>query len=292
MNLWRVHLKPGGADRRTNVPKFCIDQRIVGVGWPVASRPSSKAEYWKLFDQKYPKRKSSVKAVVEGMAVGDLAWVRCGMTYYLGKINGEWEYRSGKGYGPADVHNVRPWDWVEVGEMDKVPGAVVTAFIRGQAVRRVRGASSLLYSRYLYAKLKGEPLAPELVEARADILELLLPEDLEDVAALYLQLARRCLLFPSTCKKDTKWVECLFSSAEDGGLVGLQVKRGNDRINRDKYSDFHGTVYLFQTRGLYDGKSNPKCVVLEPHEMRKFVLDQRALMPGRVQAWINFAEGR
>lgn len=149
-----------------------------------------------------------------------------------------------------------------------------------------------MYSRNLLAHLRGEPFAPASKEASADILELLSPDDLEDVAALYLQVERGCVMFPSTCKSDTMTVECVLATVVDGKRVGLQVKRGSEPINRDSFAQFDGTVYLFQARGRYEGKDDPKCVCLEPETMRVFVRERRALMPARIQRWLEFAEAR
>lgn len=295
--LWRIHLKPG-AKPGIDVPKLCIDRGIFGVGWGLPAVPASKEDYWTKAKAAYfatHKRKWSgiIKPVLYHIKIGDLVWVRDQATsYYLGKVTSDWEYRGEQEYKDADVVNVRRCDWLHVGEMDNVPGSVISSFIARRTVQRVNDASALLYSRYLYTTTRGESFDPDPQTAKADILDLLSDADLEDVAAVYLQVMKRCIMFPSTCKSDTKAIECIFTSAEDGRRVGLQVKRGNEPINQDCFASFDGIVYLFQARGRYQGHPNSRCDCLSPDLLRPFIFEYRSLMPGRVQRWIDFTEAR
>lgn len=295
--LWRVHLKPG-AKPGTDVPRLCLDRGIFGVGWGLSAVPASKDDYWTKAKAAYYgtyKRKWSgiVKPVLYDIKINDLVWVRDQATsYYLGKVTSDWEYRSEQEFTDADVINVRRCDWQRVGEMDNVPGSVISSFIARRTVQRVmKDSSALLYSRYLYAMLRGEPFVPDPKTAKADILELLSDSDLEDVVAVYLQVVKRAVMFPSTCKTDTKAIECVLTSTVDGQRIGLQVKRGSSPINQDVFSDFNGTVYLFQARGCYQGQTTPRCVCLATEEIKKFIFEQRRLMPGKVQKWIDFVSG-
>jgi hypothetical protein len=297
MNLWRVHLKPG-AKPGTDVPKMCLDRGIFGVGWGVPAVPASKDDYWNLAKAAFygtHKKKwlATVKPVLYDIKVGDMVWVRDRATsYHLGRVTGEWEYRGDQEYRDADLINVRRCDWTRVGEMDNVPGPVISGFIARRTVQRVKDGSALAYSRYLYAMLRGEPFVPDPQTAEVDILELLSHADLEDVVAVYLQAVKRAVVFPSTCKADTKAIECVFTSTADGRRIGLQVKRGGSPIDLDAFSGFNGTVYLFQARGLYHGQGTPRCVCLALDDIRRFLFEQRRLMPGRIQRWLDFVEAR
>lgn len=295
--LWRVHLKPG-AKPGIDVPKLCLARGIFGVGWGLPDVPASKDDYWTKAKAAYYgtyKRKWSgiVKPVLYDVKIGDLVWVRDQATsYYLGKVTGDWEYRGEQEYTDADVVNIRCCDWQRAGEMDNVPGSVISSFIARRTVQRVKDSSALVYSRYLYATLRGEPLVPDPQTATSDILELLSDSDLEDVVAVYLQVVKKAVMFPSTCKTDTKAIECVFTSTLDGQRIGLQVKRGSSPISQDVFSDFNGTVYLFQARGNYQGKASTRCVCLAPDEIRKFIFEQQRLMPGKVQKWIEFVSAK
>jgi predicted Mrr-cat superfamily restriction endonuclease len=243
--------------------------------------------------KKYGKGSKGVSAFVKRIQKGHFVWVRnrnrtpC---YYLGRITGNWEYRGEKEYTDADTVSVRQCDWVEVGLMDNVPGAVINNFRVRKTVLRVNDANALIYSQYLFAKLNGESLPAS--SGKLDVLQLLSDEDLEDVAAAYLQLVRKAIMLPSTCKTDTKGVECFFTAVEDGQRIGLQVKGGQAQINQDDYADFNGTVYLFQANQQYAGQPNPHCVRLSHEELRNFLFKHRPLMPGRIQQWMDFATTR
>lgn len=234
MRLWRINLKPGSKPG-IDAAEFCVRERVVGVGWKVAGTPATPDDYWALGKQQhYPTRKrkwsACVKPLLYTMQPSDLVWTRNRKgTYYLGRIAGPWEYKSAPEFTDADIINVRPCEWACAGAPDAVPGPVITSFIPRRTVQPVNDPSALLYSRYLFARLRSQPFAPHPGGAKADILELLAPDDLEDVAALYLQVERGCVRFPSTCKSDTMAVECVLAAVADGRRVGLQVKRGTSR---------------------------------------------------------------
>jgi hypothetical protein len=294
--LWRINLKPG-SQPGIDATEFCVERSIVGIGWRVEPTPATRDECWSLGRQRYfptYKRKwsAAAKALLYGMNAGDLVWTRNRKgSYYLGKIASEWEYRADEEYLRADIINVRRCQWAFVGEMDNVPGSVITSFIPRRTVQTVKEPSALLYSRFLFARLRGQTDETSATPEKADILELLSPEDLEDVAALYLQIEKHCVMFPSTCKSDTMAVECVFASVTDGGRVGLQVKRGSEPINRDTFTQFDGTMYLFQARGRYEGQARPNCICLSPDTMRAFLMERRKLMPGRIRRWLEFVVG-
>jgi len=292
VTLWRVHLKPG-AEKGIDVPQFCLDRGIVGVGWELPSPPVSRDDYWQPGRQQFAACKKrwsgTVKPLLYGMAIDDLVWARSqSACYYLGRVAGEWEYRADAEHRSADIINVRRCEWQRVGEMDNVPGAVISSFIARRTAQRVTDPSALIYSRCLYARLRGEPASLDALGAKADLLDLLSAEDLEDVVAVYLQVCKRAILFPSTCKSDTKAIECVFTAADTGARIGLQVKRGNEAINQDTFSSFDGTVYLFQARGRYLGQPNERCVCLAAEDIRRFLFEHRKLMPGSIQRWLDF----
>jgi hypothetical protein len=292
MTLWRIHLKPVGRD----VAGFCLDRKepIVGIGWPVDSIPSTDKEYLEQCRKQYPKRrKGSVEAFLSIKENEDLVWARKGMTYYLGKV-GKWRYEPSQEYKDRHIVNVRPYSCVEVGEEDNVPGDVLRNITRGQTVRRINNAHALEYSHYLYSKMRGERSLPKPEKGAERILELIGPQDLEDVVAIFLQKRRRCLMYPSTCKKSTKSVECLGVSEEDGQLIGWQVKSGKATINETLFQNFKGRVFLLQLQPKKqdERKANSCLEYLNYEEVRSFLLDpqHRTLMPRRIRNWIDYAQ--
>jgi hypothetical protein len=79
-------------------------------------------------------------------------------------------------------------------------------------------------------------------------------------------------------------------SLDDGTRIGMQVKSGNVPVDRNAYGTFDGMVYLFAASGKYVGQPNPHCVCLEPDMIRKFLFENKRLMPGRIQRWIDYTQ--
>jgi len=288
MNLWRMHLRTGIGD----ISSFCFDKRIVGLGWPVDSEPVSKDAYLIAYRQKYGSRK---KGAVEAFASDinekeDLLWVRKGMTYFLGKV-GAWKCGDSQEIATRGIGSVRPYDWAEIGPEDCVPGSVVTNFIKGPAFRRIGNKHALEYSRYIFAKAMKHDIPTSRVDQEG-ILDLIGPEDLEDVVAIYLQLVEGCVLFPSTFKKGTKGVEGYGVSRSDLTLIGWQVKTGKDTIDEDKFATIKGKVFLLQLEKWPDTPTKPPCIRLRPDDIRNFLLDpnHKQLMPKKIQTWIDYVQ--
>ena len=291
--LWRINLKPD-SQQGVDATGFCIDRGIVGIGWGLDPAPTTKEDYWQRGRALYKKGRSwsaAANAVLHRMRVGDLIWTRNRQgVYFLGKIAGDWRHEVGPDYLAADIANVRPCTWAKVGAMDNVPGSVINAFRPASTVQRVSDPSAELYSQLLFGDLTGQPFTPPPGKLAADILQLLSAEDLEDVAAVYLQVTRRCIMFPSTCKISTMAVECVFTTLDDNQRIGLQVKSGWTPINQNDFASFDGTAYLFAASGKYLGRPHPNCVCLAPDTIRAFVLENSRLMPGKIQRWIRYAE--
>lgn len=263
LDLWRINLKPDAATG-INVAEFCFDRNIVGIGWPVDGKPATKDGYYQLSEQvqREPNQRRSwaaaANAFLDQLKPGDLIWARTpDAHYYLGRIAGDWRYENGDEYRQADTVNIRPCDWVEVGAVDSVPGAVIAGFRPSRTIQRVLDPHALIYSRFVYARKRGEDFSCD--GARRDILALISDADLEDVLAVYLQVVERCVMFASTCKRDTQFIEAMFARS-DGTRVGLQVKSGQSSLNRDDYAAFQGQVYLFAASGNYLGSDRPDCI--------------------------------
>ena len=136
---------------------------------------------------------------------------------------------------------------------------------------------------------RGEQPVPATA-AEPLLLALLSAEDLEDVVALWLQVTVKCAVFTSTCKNDTKDVEGILVTLDEGNRIGFQVKSGESPIDRNKYATFDGKVYLFAASECYLGDHNDSCVYIQPDTIRQFVMANKKIMPGRVQQWINYVE--
>lgn len=292
MNLWRINIKPD-AQKGIDPAHFCIDRSIIGIGWAVPGQVTSKEQYWIEAAKKGFKGKgwkSATNAILNRMVVGDLVWTRDRMqTYFLGRIISDWRFEGSQEYREADIANVRNCDWVRVGPMDEVPGKVLNSFRPSATLQTVSDHTAAAFSSFVFNRVKDVDICYIDRSRPIDILNLLSPDDLEDVVAIYLQFEFRHILYPSTCKNDTAHVEFLLSS-QDGSRIGVQVKSGNIPLDRDAYRIFDGTVYLFAACGIYTGQESDNIVCLSPAVIREFVLKHRKLMPGRIQRWLDYAD--
>lgn len=302
MQLWRIHIKPD-AQKGIDPVDFCLQRNIAAIGWAVSRSPTSKDDYRSLVEAEYPAHFSeswpnwrrswcpAANAILDHINNGDLIWTRNQQAkYFLGKIDGDWQYNGSTEHTDADVINIRPCQWIEVGLMDNVPGSVINSLNRRAAVQRVVDTNALLYSQYLHAKLTAQHFTPPDEKRNVDVLQLLSADDLEDVVALFLQATKGYRLYPTTCKLSTKAIECLFVSPESGERIGMQVKGGHEPVDQDVYSTFGHLVYLFSASGTYLGNSHAHVRCLSPDEVRTFTIEHRKTMPARIQRWIDFAQ--
>ena len=109
MIVWRITINPD-ADTGINPRRFCLERNILGVGWPVeASGPLDWDTYQTLGTAKFYDNEDkgwwpAVNAIRNRMAESDLCWTRDREgNYYLGRVEGAWEYRSTPEYINADV---------------------------------------------------------------------------------------------------------------------------------------------------------------------------------------------
>ena len=229
--IWRLNIKPDAAED-VDPRKFCFDKGILGIGWPVDPEvPTDWETYCALAKDRYrgARRKgwrTAANAIIQ-MAVDDLCWTRDeNANYYLGRIVGDWEYRSTDEYQKAGIVNVRPCEWFRVGGVDSVPGKVVNSFRPSAAVQRVYDETSSLYS-----KIKFNLLSKRAVydlhgnEDNRDLFSLISPDDCEDIVGIYLQEKHGYRLIPSSCKRDTGKTEFVLK-AVDGRRANVAGKAG------------------------------------------------------------------
>ena len=290
MRIWRLHLKTGGIDPA----QFCIHHNILGVGWPVEQdAPLSWDIYWRLGEEKYGNKRwrTALKAVGRKMSVDDLCWTRDrNGNYYIGRIEGDWEYRSTVDYRNAGVVNVRPCRWFRTGGEDSVPGKVLNNFRASAAVQQVRDKTAASYAKLKFNQLSGSNLYTIAQHgAQLDLFSLISPDDCEDIVGIYLQERHGYRLIPSTCKRDTPKTEFVLRKAN--GKAHVQVKQGPP-LNRDDFSDYDPCDpcewFLFTTSEHYTGGTHNHVHCLKLKDMYGFALSNLNLMSSRVQAFVEF----
>ena len=293
--IWRLTINPA-AEESVDPRMFCIKRNILGVGWRVdADAPLDWDTYYNEGMREYYEGDRgwwpAVNAIHNRMAIGDLCWTRDrDSNYYIGRIEGVWEYRSTTDYRRADIVNVRPCRWFRTGGVDSVPGKVSNSFRAARAVQAVHDETSTFYSKLLYNKLSGEDAYNLSTNEKLDLFALVSPEDCEDIVGIYLQEEHGYRLIPSSCKLDTGKTEFVLKTAQ-GKQVYVQVKQGDVNLNMDEFRHDPSDPcewFLFTTHGQYIGSRHDHAHCLYPNEMRGFALANRELMSKRVQTFIDF----
>ena len=294
MTIWRIHIKTD-AEAGIDPVQFCIDNNIVGVGWPVDTDRETSLSWDKFVseaEKRYPKDNGwwpAVRALYERMNEDDLVWTRdSSNNYYLGRIRSPWRYGTSQECADADVVNIRYCEWCRVGAEDKIPAAIVNRFIRG---RTVQAMNSYIAAVRSFTKSKAAKQWPDTYEREAlsgDIFDCLPPEECEDALAIYLQMNRNYYLVPSTCKKSTQAYEYILMDRKTGESAAAQVKSGRVALNVDDYVEIDtDKVFLFATSGTYYGTPDPKVETIDPTIIRSFIYENKELMPEKIRFWIE-----
>jgi hypothetical protein len=290
--VWRINIKTA-AEPGTDPRQFCIDQRCLGVGWRAGN---SETLDWQVYEAlaraAYPNDKGwwpALNALRNRMRDNDLCWTRdIQGIYYLGRIDGPWEYIARPENLRADVVNIRHCEWLKVGPIDAVPGKVVSSFRPNRTAQRVDDETVRVFSAYFYNCHTQSAVQYKIPPVSPDIFALLSDEDCEDLVALYMQLAGYVLL-ASTCKSSTAAYEFVMRHSQTGERAAAQVKTGYHEINMAAYSSFPGKVYLFSSKGRYTGERGSNIICLSPDDMTAFLHANEHILPERVMVWLAIA---
>lgn len=301
--VWRVHLRPTGGPKSSpqNAVDLCLRRNIVGIGWQVRPTPRTPDEYWQAGDRKYTGRghkgwSAAANAILWRIADGDLVWFRDTFgIYYLGQVSGDWDYRDDLEYREIDIVNVRPCKEIyPVGTT--VAGKIISAFIRGYAVREIPDYTARLFTTVKFNELSGKDL-PVHAEDEGSIFSLLSAIDLEDLVGLYLQFRRRLLVIPSSRQPHSTTISHEFELVEPrtGDSVYVQVKSGNERIDPSRYYGFVGEgqarkYVLFSPAGYVRESEHPGVTCLVRTELTDFIEDARDYLPSNIRTWLDWLE--
>lgn len=296
MNVWRIHIRPGGGDptiAHANCIDFCLRNEIVGVGWALSANPTDPFdpdEVWRLasdpvdgYEPQSLKSFGYALNALTSMKQGDFVWTRDtrGM-YYLGRGTGPYRYTNEEDNRAVDLCNVVPTELHEVGTPSAVPGKVVSAFRPARTVQRIHGISVTRYSEYLWCTIKGIK-KPNLVSE--NIFDYLDAEEIEDVLFVMLQY-EGYVVFPNGRKGDTMSYEYVLREQNSGQELVTQVKSGNASIDFDSLPE-NVPAIVFQPNGYYQG-SQPKHVKMVTSEhLIEFMKDQAHLLPQNIQGWLQ-----
>ena len=293
--IWRLHLK-SAAEKGCDPGEFCIQTGVVGFGWPVEPDEDDLPwdAYYSRAKAKYLDTGESVGWTaaangIKAMRHRDLCWTRTESgKYWLGRIVGEWRYRNGPEFRRADVLNVRACEWSCVGDVHEVPGKIINSLRASRTLQRVEGDDIRLFSMFSSNALHAGN-SYDLPGTDCDLFNLLSPEDCEDLVGIFLQ-SEGYILFPGTCRADSKQFEFILRHRETGRYAAAQVKQGDAVICDQNYCQFDGDVFVFQTNGNYIGPVATNVRRLTAGEMRDFCESNRHVLPARVQGWMAITE--
>ena len=289
--VWRANVKTEPPDEGIDPYQFCLERSIYGIGWAVEglqTRPDWSS-YLDLAATIYETSQTGARSwhngamfIKSSIRPNDLIWIRdYAGTFWLGRIDGEWEYSSGRDFVGADVVNTRVCRWVKV-PVDDVPGSV--AICRG-LFRAITDGCVREYSKLLYNQLNKEGFSYAFALEGGSFFSFLSPDACEDLVAFYVQ-SKGFWLVPSSCKRSTARYEFSLVERGSGKTAVVQVKNGKESLSLLDYSPADvgaDSFVLFTSGGQYIGDTRPDVCCIEPSDLFKFAEDNEQSLPSRVR---------
>jgi len=269
-------------DRATN---WCLENGYAGLGWKIPNQEGLSGISWPEYEE-HGRANSNVRRFHEA-AIGTLVWTRQrNGDYWLGVIEGEWEYRDDPVACELDLCNVRPARWEHVGTEGEVPGRVVNAFRSRWTLQKIHDHAAGAYTHRLYEELFEGRTDFQPEEAETVIKSLLGPEDLEDLVAVYLQDRFDYLVVSRL--RSTPGYEYELRDRDGGATAVASVKSGGTHVNLDLLPS--GTVdvaYAYAVSEGYDGARRDNITCIETQQLADFMRARREILPKRVAAWLT-----
>ncbi len=297
--IYRIHLKPQN-DKKENPFKFCKQKSIVGIGWPLNKenlekfkKESNFENYKKLVLEQYNKDTGLKKAIncYSEIEKDDLIWARDrDNIFYICRVTGKWEYSYENDNKVNDIFSYFPVEYVKVGTVEEVPGKVVNSFRPNATLQRIHGESIFEMTKKIYNKKSNNKLYE--IKKIEDFLNFLLPEDVEEIVSLYLQLEKNYLIYTSTNKIDTAKYEFVMISRDGKEKCYTQVKTGNIKLDPEDYinlTENNVKVYLFTLEG-YKRENINNVICLKKEEILDFIKNNKEILPSRIKYWMEEVE--
>ena len=293
VQIWRLNLKPS-SQKSVDVFDFCRDRNLVGFGWLLSRKPNSIEECIQLGQKEYSdKGFNRAIAAMKNIKENDLIWTRKGGVYYISRVKSTWRYDDTEEYRNADIINyIYVHDFIKIGTVDEIPGKVQRSFIPSATLQRVYDISNITTALYNYKS--GTDIYLTQNVCREDLLNILSPEDIEEIVCLYLQVEEHYKLYSSTCKKSTELYECVMVKEDGSHKCYPQVKTGrNDLLDGKDYIHLieggMNYVYLFSTSQNYKKVEDYENIIyLKPDTILAFMESHKEMLPERVRAWFQY----
>ena len=297
--IYRIHLKPQN-DKKENPFKFCKQKSIVGIGWPLDKenlekfkKESNFENYKKLVLEQYNKDTGLKKAIncYSEIEKDDLIWARDrDNIFYICRGTGKWEYSYENDNKVNDIFSYFSVEYVKVGTVEEVPGKVVNSFRANATLQRIHGKSIFEMTKKIYNKKSNNKLYE--IKKIEDFLNFLLPEDVEEIVSLYLQLEKNYLIYTSTNKINTAKYEFVMISRDGKEKCCIQVKTGNTTLDPENYihlTENNVKVYLFTLEG-YKRENINNVICLKKEEILDFIKNNKEILPSRIKYWMEEVE--
>ena len=276
--VWRLQTRTDSNNGK-KISKYCLDHKVAALGWSIKDDHIKKynpkaiieiqekrkqikniEEYYDvirtygLYGINNKKRLIAVDMLTE-VKKGDYIWMRDNGIYYLGYVGDNLRYRynfRNKALEHDAANQIKGVLWKPIGDESQVPGVIATAFIRGRTLQRVKKAYMYEYASFVYngnfldINVKSNKSLKQL------FYDCLSPSDCEDLVCLYLYDKANYIAIPSTNKIATELYECVLVNPLAGKMAYPQVKKGNVKLNTNKYIDLikdnpNKEVYLFSS---------------------------------------------
>ena len=297
--IYRIHLKPQN-EKKENPFKFCKQKSIVGIGWPLNKenlekfkKESNFENYKKLVLEQYNKDNGLKKVIncYSEIEKDDLIWARDrDNIFYICRVIEKWQYDYKDDNEKNDIYSYFPVEYIKVGTLEEVPGKVINSFRASATLQRVHGENIVEMTKKIYNKKSNNKLYE--TKKIEDFLNFLLPEDIEEIVSLYLQLEKNYLIYTSTNKIDTAKYEFVMISRDGKEKCYTQVKTGNIKLDPEDYinlTENNVKVYLFTLEG-YKRENINNVICLKKEEILDFIKNNKEILPSRIKYWMEEIE--
>ena len=264
MATWKLSIKPA-AQKGYDAFSLCRKKSLVGVGWSYIfenRKIDSLEESYKWLNKDEGRIPSAVSKLMTEVALGDCIWLHQDGDFYLCRIT-----TNTPVLGPEisdefmkfDLGHARHAYWVKVPRL-LVSGRVQRCIIVSRTIQRIRSTHlEEEFFNYIHRELsKNRSWVPEIDHSHllrelkslgsSRLLNILSPDDWEDIVAAYLQ-SRGWTIVKSTCFRSNPEFE--FLMAKPGPCYArVQVKTGNRRLDPSQYKKWvseNEQVFLFST---------------------------------------------
>lgn len=296
--LWRTKLRStkDGIVHQSQ-EDHCFSDNVIGIGWGIEGLPSGASidEVTSAIEKVdlpgWRKRAAQqVRRFAEEAEVGQLIWTRDkNGRYHLGRFTSDWRYDASDIAQDTDIHQVRSVVWAQrtFSEID-IPGAIMRSFIgQTNAMQRILDPAARIFSVELWNDEHGAPSRPTRPDKTT--IQILSPEDLEDLVYVWLQYAKSYVMVPNARQASTPVYEWTMVHRDTGRRAIIQIKSGKTQVDIEgllKAADeADADAIAFAASGNYSIQSHPDVSEISLEELTEFARSHQEFLPWRVARW-------